>query len=346
MKKKKTDEIEEGELSKSSSSDNEEFENVTKKIGQDDKNYRYEKNTEAIRDNWKIDPRAMPGYGYGYHMPMPPRDSQDSLKYNQSLYKSSTHNKPLNQEYYKYPESSKGMPPPPYYYPYPYPMYDPQYGSMPPSEKGFESKGLTDKEKVKSTEKNPYEYPMHYSWGYPPPYYMPPPPHNQQGQPEPNPTSQVGTEHLPSQGKSSGTNPNSPYVGSTSININFPMYMCPPPHPSMQGSHYSIPPSRYPVHPQPYMGYQYGPYQDRNRPEGQFPTGSQAQQGTLRNSSQYPGYGKNPSYDNRAYYGGPGSQQPSKYLPQAPSYYYPPYMSYHNPQGPYSHRPKSPKRES
>jgi hypothetical protein len=60
-----------------------------------------------------------------------------------------------------------------------------------------------------------------------------------------------------------------PYVGGTSININFPMYMCPPPH-SIQGVSYSLPPSRYPIPPMmhsPYnMGYQYSQYNNNQQP--------------------------------------------------------------------------------
>ena len=108
---------------------------------------------------------------------------------------------------------------------------------------------------------------MPYPWHYP--YYMPPvePGHPSRQTPEEKvePPAQVQGKANPS----ANGNSSNPYVGSTSININFPMYMCPPPPPpphSMQGVPYSMPPpppSRYSMpHPpmvNPYM-YQYNPY--------------------------------------------------------------------------------------
>ena len=137
-------------------------------------------------------------------------------------------------------------------------MYDPQY-AIPP-EKGYEGLKHGDKEKGKKIDKPPYDYPMHYPWPYPP-YYMPPvPPHSQQNSEarvDAHPTRSGTTPP----GKNQSTNPNNPYVGSTNININFPMYMCPP-----QG--YGIPPSRYPMHHSMmghYPGYSYPPYSNQER---------------------------------------------------------------------------------
>ena len=108
---------------------------------------------------------------------------------------------------------------------------------------------------------------MPYHWPYHP-YYMPPMP------PIPPIAAEQKTEHISSSTAKTSTNikpagskehPSNPYSGNTSININFPMYMFPPPHPSMPG--YSMPPNRYPpapsAHPMmnPYMDYPYGgPY--------------------------------------------------------------------------------------
>lgn len=59
--------------------------------------------------------------------------------------------------------------------------------------------------------------------------------------------------------KNTGSEATSPYGGNTSININFPMYMCPPSHQGMPPP-YSMPPSRYPGQMNPhYTNYQY-PY--------------------------------------------------------------------------------------
>ena len=59
-------------------------------------------------------------------------------------------------------------------------------------------------------------------------------------------------------------------MGNTSININFPMYMYPPPPHSMQGVPYGMPPSRYQMPPSMhYPGYPHYPYvneQERGKP--------------------------------------------------------------------------------
>lgn len=104
---------------------------------------------------------------------------------------------------------------------------------------------------------------MPYPWNYP--YYIPPmqqpPPTNSQQQPPaslPEPSINGPNKCIP------GSSNINPYVGA-SININFPMYMCPP-----QGMPYSIPPSRY-SYPSPilnnYAGYPY-PYMNNNQQIG------------------------------------------------------------------------------
>jgi hypothetical protein len=110
LKEKKADSVEEGELSKSSASDDHDLENNTKKIGIESKDFRFEKNTEVVRQDWKMDPRIIPGYGYGYPMSMNPasvpvpsgRGPQDNAKYDQSYYKNSANINAMNQEYYKH----------------------------------------------------------------------------------------------------------------------------------------------------------------------------------------------------------------------------------------------------
>jgi len=86
-----------------------------------------------------------------------------------------------------------------------------------------------------------------------------PPQQPNSDQPNPNPPK---TPNMPN-----------PYAGGTSININFPMYMCPPPpHHSLQGMSYSLSPSRYPMPPMmhsPYnVGYQYPQYANNQQPGG------------------------------------------------------------------------------
>lgn len=202
---------------------------------------------------------------------------------------------------------------------------------------------------------------MHYPWGYNP-YYLPPmPPSQQNQQAQPNPQS--NSEQTHPQGKGTNSSQSNPYLGSTSININFPMYMCPPPHPSMQGAPYSMPSSRYSMPPphmmNPYMGYQYGPYQERNRGEGEYQPGSnpQHQPGYPRTSSQHTSgqtmhssYGQMPQTSSSG--GRDRENQPNiknQNLGHTGHYYYPPpppYMHYQGYQGSH-HKQKSPsKKES
>ena len=259
------------------------------------------------------------------------------------------------------PEGYKNMAP--YYYPYVYPMYDPHYPRQ--NEKGYEYTA-SGKQKEKGTVNGkPYDYPMPYPpWSYNP-YYMPPPVQPHSGTAHPQQGAQGSTDHpptAPGKGSASSTNPNSPYVGSTSININFPMYMCPP-HPNMPNMpnmSYPMPSSRYPMHPMmnPYMGYQYGPYanqQDRNGREGEYPAG-QPQPNTPGHSQQQhpqgnPQYGHNyppgtipsPHHQQHSHLNNsqahnpttrPLNQNSSSVPPPThhpPPYYYPPYPPYPNP---------------
>lgn len=90
----------------------------------------------------------------------------------------------------------------------------------------------------------------------------------------------------------------------------------------------------------PYMGYQYGPYQDRNRGEGEYQPGSGApnQPGYGRNSSSHPssqgmhhGYGQPPGQGQLGSQGARDreGQQNQKMHGHPGHYYYPPpYMHY------------------
>lgn len=109
----------------------------------------------------------------------------------------------------------------------------------------------------------------------------------------------------------------------------------------------------------PYMGYQYGPYQDRNRSEAEYQGGSNSQHppSYSRNSSQHassqaihPGYGQMPQ--GQLGTGGRERENLANIKNQShghPGHYYyppPPYMHYQGYQGNHHKQKSPPKKET